>query len=96
MHAVRAVSPTAGDIDNIQASWVNLGLGGLAQLLPAGVNDAGVHADGSRTSRAPRAPRTGSRSTSTRCSASRLGSRRTLRQRTTPYGAPEHELAAAA
>src|SRR6202000_2823162 len=40
MHAVGRIA-YRGDIDNIQASWVKLGMGGLAQLLQAGVNDAG-------------------------------------------------------
>ena len=39
MHAVGRIA-YRGEIDNIQASWVKLGLRGLAQLLQAGVNDA--------------------------------------------------------
>lgn len=40
MHAVGRIA-YRGQIDNIQASWVKIGLRGLRQLLQAGVNDAG-------------------------------------------------------
>jgi FO synthase len=40
MHAVGRIA-YHGWIDNIQASWVKIGMGGLRQLLQAGVNDAG-------------------------------------------------------
>jgi FO synthase len=40
MHAVGRIA-YAGLIDNIQASWVKIGLPGVAQLLRAGVNDVG-------------------------------------------------------
>ena len=40
MHAVGRIA-YHGWIDNIQASWVKIGLPGLRQLLQAGVNDAG-------------------------------------------------------
>ncbi len=40
MHAVGRIT-YAGCIDNIQASWVKLGLGGVRQLLQAGANDLG-------------------------------------------------------
>jgi FO synthase len=40
MHAVGRLA-YRGYIDNIQASWVKLGLGGARQLLQAGVNDLG-------------------------------------------------------
>jgi FO synthase len=40
MHAVGRIA-YHGQIDNIQASWVKIGMGGLRQLLQAGVNDAG-------------------------------------------------------
>jgi FO synthase len=40
MHAVGRIA-YHGFIDNIQASWVKLGVGGVRQLLQAGVNDLG-------------------------------------------------------
>ena len=40
MHAVGRIV-YRGAIDNVQASWVKLGLGGVRQLLRAGVNDLG-------------------------------------------------------
>ena len=40
MHAVGRIA-FRGAIDNIQASWVKLGVGGTRQLLRAGVNDLG-------------------------------------------------------
>ncbi len=40
MHAVGRIA-YRGAIDNIQASWVKLGFGGVRQLLQAGVNDLG-------------------------------------------------------
>jgi FO synthase len=40
MHAVARITYN-GYIDNIQGSWVKLGLEGIAQLLQAGVNDLG-------------------------------------------------------
>ena len=40
MHAVGRIA-YRGAIDNIQGSWVKLGLGGMRQLLQAGVNDLG-------------------------------------------------------
>ena len=40
MHAVARIA-YAGDIDNIQASWVKMGAEGARQVLQAGVNDLG-------------------------------------------------------
>ena len=40
MHAVARIA-YHGDIDNIQASWVKLGVEGSRQVLRAGVNDLG-------------------------------------------------------
>ncbi|HKR99169.1 MAG TPA: 5-amino-6-(D-ribitylamino)uracil--L-tyrosine 4-hydroxyphenyl transferase CofH, partial [Candidatus Dormibacteraeota bacterium] len=40
MHAVARIA-YRGLIDNVQASWVKIGMAGLRQLLQAGVNDAG-------------------------------------------------------
>jgi FO synthase len=40
MHAVGRIA-YRGSIDNVQASWVKLGLDGVLQLLQGGVNDIG-------------------------------------------------------
>ena len=40
MHAVARIA-YAGDIDNIQVSWVKMGAEGARQLLRAGANDLG-------------------------------------------------------
>jgi Thiamine biosynthesis enzyme ThiH and related uncharacterized enzymes len=40
MHAIGRIA-YRGFIDNVQASWVKLGLGGAVQLIQAGVNDVG-------------------------------------------------------
>ena len=40
MHAVARIA-YAGDIDNIQASWVKMGAEGARQVLQAGANDLG-------------------------------------------------------
>jgi FO synthase len=40
IHAVSRIA-LHGLVDNIQASWVKLGLGGAARLLDAGCNDLG-------------------------------------------------------
>ena len=52
VHAVGRIA-LDGLIDNIQASWVKLGLAGGARLLQAGCNDLGGRS-WTRTSRAPR------------------------------------------
>ena len=94
MHAVGRIA-YHGDIDNIQASWVKLGLGGLAQLLQAGVNDAGGTLMDENISRAAGASHGQSLDVDeVQRLVGSLG--RTLRQRTTLYGTPEHEVAAAA
>jgi FO synthase len=94
MHAVGRIA-YRGDIDNIQASWVKLGLGGLAQLLQAGVNDAGGTLMDENISRAAGASHGQSLDVDeVQRLVGSLG--RTLRQRTTLYGTPEHEVAAAA
>ncbi len=41
-----------GQIDNIQASWVKIGLDGMKQMLQAGVNDVGGTLNGENISRA--------------------------------------------
>jgi FO synthase len=84
MHAVGRIA-YRGDIDNIQASWVKLGMGGLAQLLQAGVNDAGGTLMDENISRAAGASHGQSLDVEeVQRLASSLG--RTLRQRTTLYG----------
>lgn len=40
MHAIGRIA-YRGTIDNVQASWVKLGLAGAMQLLQGGVNDIG-------------------------------------------------------
>jgi FO synthase len=40
MHAIGRIA-YRGFIDNVQASWVKLGLDGAVQLIQAGVNDVG-------------------------------------------------------
>ena len=93
MHAVGRIA-YRGDIDNIQASWVKLGMGGLAQLLQAGVNDAGGTLMDENISRAAGASHGQSLDVDeVQRLVGSLG--RTLRQRTTLYGTPEHEVAAA-
>jgi FO synthase len=87
MHAVGRIA-YRGDIDNIQASWVKLGMGGLAQLLQAGVNDAGGTLMDENISRAAGASHGQSLDVDeVERLVQSLG--RTLRQRTTLYGEPE-------
>ncbi|HEX5193137.1 MAG TPA: 5-amino-6-(D-ribitylamino)uracil--L-tyrosine 4-hydroxyphenyl transferase CofH [Solirubrobacteraceae bacterium] len=88
MHAVGRIA-YRGDIDNIQASWVKLGMGGLAQLLQAGVNDAGGTLMDENISRAAGASHGQSLDVSeVQRLVGSLG--RTLRQRTTLYGHAEN------
>ena len=84
MHAVGRIA-YHGLIDNIQASWVKLGLGGVRQLLEAGVNDLGGTLINENISRAAGATH-GQMATERefRELVEPLG--RTLRQRTTLYG----------
>ena len=51
LHAVARIT-YHGYIDNIQASWVKIGLDGMSQLLQAGVNDVGGTLNGENISRA--------------------------------------------
>ena len=51
VHAIARIT-YHGHIDNIQASWVKIGLEGMAQLLQAGVNDVGGTLNGENISRA--------------------------------------------
>jgi FO synthase len=90
MHAVARIA-YRGDIDNIQASWVKLGMGGLAQLLQAGVNDAGGTLMDENISRAAGASHGQSLDVDeVQRLVESLG--RTLRQRTTLYGEPGAQL----
>jgi CofH subfamily radical SAM domain protein len=90
MHAVARIA-YRGDIDNIQASWVKLGMGGLAQLLQAGVNDAGGTLMDENISRAAGASHGQSLDVDeVQRLVDSLG--RTLRQRTTLYGDPDAAL----
>ena len=94
MHAVGRIA-YRGAIDNIQVSWVKMGADGVRQLLRAGVNDLGRHADGREHLPGRRGqPRADDgRRRVPRPSSSRSGG--TLVQRTTLYGRvptpPGHE-----
>ena len=84
MHAVARIA-YHGLIDNIQASWVKIGLHGLRQLLQAGVNDAGGTLMNENISRAAGASHGQSLDEQALAeTAASLG--RTLEQRTTLYG----------
>jgi FO synthase len=84
MHAVARIA-YHGLIDNIQASWVKIGMRGLRQLLQAGVNDAGGTLMNENISRAAGASHGQSLDEQALAeTAASLG--RTLEQRTTLYG----------
>ena len=86
VHAVARIA-YAGVIDHVQASWVKLGLGGVEQLLAAGVDDLGGTLVDENISRAAGARHgTMADPADFRRLAERAG--RTLRQRTTLYGEP--------
>jgi FO synthase len=92
MHAVARIVYD-GKIDHIQASWVKIGLPGVAQLLHAGVDDVGGTLMDENISRAAGA------SHGQQLDVAELGSLvrsqgRTLRQRTTLYGALAPDRAA--
>jgi 7,8-didemethyl-8-hydroxy-5-deazariboflavin synthase CofH subunit/7,8-didemethyl-8-hydroxy-5-deazariboflavin synthase CofG subunit len=84
LHAVARIA-YHGLIDNVQGSWVKLGLAGMAQVLQAGVNDLGGTLMGENISRAAGA-RHGQELTEDefRALVEPLG--RPLEQRTTLYG----------
>ena len=83
MHAVARIAYD-GWIDNIQGSWVKLGLDGIRQLLQAGVNDLGGTLMDENISRAAGATHgTDVSSDDFRALVEPLG--RTLRQRSTLY-----------
>jgi FO synthase len=84
MHAVARITYD-GWIDNIQGSWVKLGLDGIRQLLQAGVNDLGGTLMDENISRAAGAEHgTDVSPEDFRALVEPLG--RTLEQRTTLYG----------
>jgi len=87
MHAVGRIA-YHGSIDNIQASWVKLGLGGVRQMLAAGVNDLGGTLINENISRAAGAEH-GQMATEADFAALVEPMGRTLVQRTTLYGRPE-------
>ena len=84
MHAVGRIA-YHGSIDNIQVSWVKIGVDGARQLLQAGVNDLGGTLMDENISRAAGASH-GQEMTADdfRAIVEPLG--RTLEQRTTLYG----------
>ncbi|MFN0089442.1 MAG: 5-amino-6-(D-ribitylamino)uracil--L-tyrosine 4-hydroxyphenyl transferase CofH [Acidimicrobiales bacterium] len=84
MHAVGRIA-YRGWIDNIQASWVKLGLGGVRQCLHAGVNDLGGTLINENISRAAGASH-GQELNEADFRALVEGEGRTLAQRTTLYG----------
>ncbi|MEZ5374321.1 MAG: 5-amino-6-(D-ribitylamino)uracil--L-tyrosine 4-hydroxyphenyl transferase CofH [Microthrixaceae bacterium] len=86
MHAVGRMA-YRGHIDNIQASWVKLGLGGARQLLQAGVNDLGGTLMDENISRAAGADH-GTLATADDFAALVAPLGRNLVRRTTLYGRP--------
>jgi FO synthase len=87
MHAVARIA-YRGLIDNVQVSWVKVGLEGAAQLLHAGVNDLGGTLMDENISRAAGASHgQGVEEDELRAVAESAGRR--LEQRTTLYGRPE-------
>ena len=93
MHAVGRIA-YHGQIDNIQASWVKIGMGGLRQLLQAGVNDAGGTLMNENISRAAGASH-GQSLDEVALAELTAALGRPLEQRTTLYGRVEAEAAAA-
>jgi FO synthase len=93
MHAVGRIG-YHGSIDNIQASWVKLGVSGAQQLLQAGVNDLGGTLMDENISRAAGATH-GQGITAEDFLAVVEPIGRTLRERTTLYGVPAERTALA-
>ena len=83
VHAIARIT-YHGYIDNIQASWVKIGLEGMAQMLQAGVNDVGGTLNGENISRAAGAKH-GQKLTETEFEALCRPLGRELSQRTTLY-----------
>jgi len=92
VHAVARIT-YHGLIDNVQASWVKLGLPGVRQLLQAGVNDVGGTLMDENISRAAGASH-GQTLDETGLRAVVDGLGRRLRQRTTSYQASDDEALA--
>jgi FO synthase len=84
MHAVARLAYGAL-IPNIQASWVKIGLGGVAQMMVAGCNDLGGTLINENISRAAGASH-GQEMTPERFAAFASSLGRPLEQRTTSYG----------
>jgi FO synthase len=84
MHAVGSIA-YRGWIDNIQASWVKIGLDGARQLLQAGCNDLGGTLMNENISRAAGASH-GQEMTPERFVALIASVGRQAEQRTTTYG----------
>ena len=93
MHAVARIA-YRGLIDNIQASWVKIGMRGLRQLLQAGVNDADGTLMNENISRAAGASH-GQMLDEEELAVLVAGLGRRLRQRTTLYEAPPQLVSAA-
>ncbi len=87
MHAVGRIA-YRGWIDNVQASWVKIGVPGVRQLLLAGVNDLGGTLVDENISRAAGASH-GQMMTEDGFKALVYGTGRTLTRRTTLYGHAE-------
>jgi FO synthase len=87
VHAVGRIA-LDGLIDNIQASWVKLGLSGGARLLDAGCNDLGGTLMDENISRASGAAH-GQLATPEELEAAIRGAGRVPAQRTTVYGRVE-------
>ena len=86
MHAVARIA-LHGQIDNIQASWVKMGLDGAVACLGAGVNDLGGVLMNESISRAAGSAH-GQELRAEALEAAVLAAGRSPRQRTTLYGAP--------
>ena len=89
VHAVARIA-YSGLIDNVQASWVKLGLPGVRQLLQAGVNDVGGTLLDENISRAAGAAH-GQRLDEDDLGALVEGLGRRLRRRTTTYGLADED-----
>ena len=91
MHAVGRIA-YRGLIDNVQASWVKIGVDGVRQLLQAGVNDLGGTLMNENISRAAGATH-GQGKTPSELAELVVPLGRPLRQRSTLYGTVERTVA---